>query len=314
MSCKCDNTLGNTGTPTCQPIMSVMKNIIVVPRFDSTGARNYIDLTATLNQAYFTGKVNESDPSKRWYPIRDIKNVTSEKGDSIIETFEDQSTVFIQEGVRSFAGLLAKQSPNYLKKIKDYRCTEIDIYVVDKEGNLIGMKTEEGKLFGIMVDNQSWNPTLAFGTDTTVQKILLAFNFEIDEKDENLEMITASDINPVNLLNLSGLLDVYSKVSGISTTGYTLTLTYSYGSVLNKGKVKGLVLADFISSVTATTAKVRNQTDSTDITISSVTETSDGVYVFVITPAQTSADVLIPFAKKNGFDFADLKLNTVVIP
>lgn len=313
MSCKCEASIGNTGLPNCQSLMSVARNFIVVPTFDSTGAKNFISTAATLNAAYFSDRINHADGSKRWYPIVDLKNVTAEKGDSIYESFDDQSKIFIQEGIRSVNALIAKQGPTYLKKIKDYRCTEVSLYVIDKAGNLIGSLDEAGKLYPIRIDNESWDPVLVWGSDTTVQKILLKFDFDIDAKDENLEMILASDIPTINLLNLKGLLDVYAVYSNITTTGFRAKLTYSFGSVITKNPVKGLVVTDFVSEITAATSKVRNTTTSADVALTSVTESADGQYDFVFA-AQTSANILHASAKKDGFDFSTLNDDPITIP
>ncbi len=62
--CSCSFGLANTGWD-CDPVIGVPQKFLFMPYFDSTGTQNYIDLSATLNQAYFTGKVNEADTSQR---------------------------------------------------------------------------------------------------------------------------------------------------------------------------------------------------------------------------------------------------------
>lgn len=299
-ACKCNVSLSNTGKASCEPIASVIKKLILVPLYDSTGVRNSITLTDTFNAAYFTAKVNHADATKRWYPTPEIKNVESAKADSVFETFNDQSKDFIQEGVRSFTGIMPSTSPAYLGKLKAARCTEVGVYAIDKDGSLIGSLTDAGLLYPIKVDAGSFNPTLVFGTDSTIQKINLTFDFDVNERDEDIAMIISDDmVAGVNLLTLNGLLDVYSLVSGVAATTFTAKLYTSFGSAVSPITVKGLLLADFA---------LYNVTDSAALAISAVVETS-GTYVFTHASA-VAGKVRRLTPTKNGYDFAPVVANT----
>lgn len=303
MACKCNVSLSNTGLPNCEPIASVTKKIILVPYYDNSGNVNSIDLTATLNQVYFTGKINAADASQRWYPLPEIKNVTEEKTDSIFESFDDGTQAFIREGNRSFSGIMPSKSPAFLEKIKEYRCATIGAYLIDKDGNLIGASIEAGYLYPIKIDQTSWDARLVKATDSTIQKIQLTFSFHVDERDEDLRMITADEVSPVRLLSLAGLLDVNAEYTNESTTGFDAKLYTDFGSVLNPITVKGLVLGDFA---------LYNETDAAAVTISSVTE-NNGTYSFTFA-AQTSGDVLTLTPTKNGYDFKNVVAATILIP
>lgn len=312
-SCKCENlTLSNSGTPDCQSLMSYAEMPILVPKYGSDGEINRIDLSDTLNQAYFTAKVNAADPRDRWYPFPRVKDAVSTKGESVFKTYTDNSKKKIRDGVRSWTMLFPEETPQLLKQMEAWGCNEFGLLIADKAKNLIGMENEAGFLDPILVDKDSWNPVLQFATGDDVQTIVLGFDIDLTQEDSNLNMILASEISPVNLLNLAGLLDVVSTVSAITTTGFTVKLSTLFGTALNKITVKGLVEVDFVSSVTAATAKVRNQTDSADVTITS-TENPDGTYAIAFT-AQTSGDVLILKPKFNGYDFAAVEAAVITIP
>lgn len=301
--CSCNVTLGNTGTPNCYPVMGVTKKAFIVPYYDDAGSVNRIDLsTLTFDQTYLDGKINATDDSQRWFPLPEFKNVEDVKGDSLTESFNDGSVVFIQEGARTFNAVMLKQSSVFLGKLKEARCTEIGVFFVDQNGNFIGSQIEEGFLYPIKIDENTWNPVLMKSTDTTIQKIMLSFEFDRNELDENLRMITANSIT-ADLLNSRGLLDVNAAYSAISTTGFTATMTLDYGNVLDPLKFKGAVLADFT---------LYNETTAASVVITSVTESSDGVYDFVI-PAQTSADVMTLTLSKNGYELYSSDV-TVTIP
>lgn len=304
MSCSCDVSLSNTGRPNCQPIQSVTKSIFVVQKYAADGSLNFIDTTDTFNAAYFTARINDADPTKRWYPITGIKNVAVTKADSIFENFDDASKIFIREGLKSFTGIIPSADPTFLGKIKGLRCAEFGVYVVDKDGNLIGSSTNTTELYPIMVDAASWNPVLVSATDTTIQKIALNYDYSIDELDENLQMILASDITGVNLLTIEGLLDVYSAYSVISTTSFKAKLTTSYGSIVNKQVVKGLVAADFA---------LYNVDDSASVTILTAVESPAGTYTFTFA-AQGSGEDLRLTPTKNGYDFSSVVASLISIP
>lgn len=108
-------------------------------------------------------------------------------------------------------------------------------------------------------------------------------SFEHDQlvKDSDLGYVSESAITG-DLLNLDGLIEAVSTVSGEATTGFVLTMTSLSGAFDSKTAIEGLVLADFA---------VYNVTDAASVTVTSVTESPAGTYTFVI-PVQTSADVL----------------------
>lgn len=299
VTCSCNDAFANTGKPTCDAVAAVAKKYIAVALVADDGTDNYINVAdghPAINQAYFDALINHSDPSKRWYPTPELKNITSDKADSLFQEFDDGAKVFIQEGPRSFTGLIVKASGVYLGKLKSLRCREFGLYEIDKNGNLIGSLDEAGKLYPIRVDNNSWDPKLVKATDKTLQNIMLGFNFHIDQADENLEMILAADISPVNLLRLEGLIDLNGEFADVTTTGFTVTIRTDFGSVVDKQLVTGLVAADMA---------LYNDTDSASVTIVSVTETSDGVYD-VTYAAQTAGDDLLLTITKDGYDGAAL--------
>jgi len=294
-ACDCEVVFGNTGTPDCVSIGSVTYRLVGVPTYDSTGTKNFIDTTDTLDSAYFTALINQADDSKRWYPLPPMLNVEDVRAEDITESFNDGSIAFIQEGSRTFKGITIKTpSPELLGKIKSWRCSKISVYVIDIDGNILGDGSEAGRLYPFKVDSETWSPKYMKTTDTTKAKIQIDYTYSKDEVDENIKMIGANETS-VDVKDLEGLQDVNGVVSNIIATGFTDTLTGCYGTAVNPNKIKGLVLADFT---------LYNETTTSAITITSVTETSDGVYVFVFA-AQTAADVMTLSLSKDGLDMAD---------
>ena len=237
--CNCNAGLGNTGRPGCVPIQSVTSKLIMVPLTANDGTLNGIDLSAPLPT--WNSLVNETDESKRWFPLPAFENVELPKAESQFEEANSGRLAFLREGKISFYGELwgEDSTPNLLGKMKAGRCVNFGVYVVDVTGNLIGSKVN-GYLYPIPVDNQSWNPTFMFATDSTVQKIMLTFDFDRLFDDSTMYMITATEAG-IDFNTLSGLIDVNLVVaSQVANTSVTLDATFDYGTALNPILLQGV--------------------------------------------------------------------------
>jgi hypothetical protein len=236
--CNCNAGLGNTGRPGCVPIQSVTSKLIMVPLNANDGTLNGIDLSAPLPT--WNSLVNEPDASKRWFPLPAFENVELPKAESQFEEANSGRMAFLREGKRSFTGELwgEDSTPTLLGKMKAGRCVNFGVYVVDVTGNLIGSKVG-GYLYPIPVDNQSWNPTFMFATDSTVQKIMLTFDFDRLFDDSTMYMITATEAN-LDFNTLTGLIDVNLVETSSSATQVVLEATFDYGTALNPILLQGV--------------------------------------------------------------------------
>ena len=237
--CNCNAGLGNTGRPGCVPIQSVTSKLIMVPLNANDGTLNGIDLSAPLPT--WNSLVNEPDASKRWFPLPAFENVELPKAESQFEEANSGRMAFLREGKRSFTGELwgEDSTPTLLGKMKAGRCVNFGVYVVDVTGNLIGSKVN-GYLYPIPVDNQSWNPTFMFATDSTVQKIMLTFDFDRLFDDSTMYMITATEAN-LDFNTLTGLIDVnLVEVLPAVAGQVVLNATFDYGTALNPILLQGV--------------------------------------------------------------------------
>jgi hypothetical protein len=283
--------------------MGVAANFILVPLIANDGTFNKIDPSATLNDAYFTALINEADDSKRWYPTGKLKNVTTDRADPILETFEDGSSVFIRDGIRNFTAMIIKGSFELAKQFNANRCSTFGIFIVDLDGNILGTtKTGSDYLYPIAVDAATFYAKPVFTTDTTIQKIMLQGQWDVLQKDDDLRMISASSITAANIVNLKGLMNVYATIVSTSTTTMVLDLYAKVGNIVTNYPIEGLVTADFVSSDTGSTSKMYNITDASDLTVAATESTTvDGRYTLTYTGAVAS-EVLQPLIKKNGLD------------
>lgn len=260
LGCKCESGLSNTGTPNCVTLQSVTSKLIMVPLEDSTGVKNFLDLTSAPTVASITALINQSDATKRWFPLPVFEKVELPKADSTFEEAPSGRKLFIKQGKRSFTGELWNGSTQLLGKIQDNRCVEFGVYIVDVNGNLVGSK-DGTKLYPIPVDNQSFDAKMMFATDTTVQKIMVSFDFYRLFDESTMWLITPTELGG-DFNAFEGLLDVdMTKVSS-TTTSLVVDAKLDYGTALNPIKAIGLVLADF---------SLKNATTGVTIVITNVT-------------------------------------------
>jgi hypothetical protein len=223
---------------------------------------NGIDLTAPV--PVWDDLVNELDASKRWFPLPAFENVELAKADSQFEEANSGRMAFLRQGKRSFAGELWAEdsSPTLLSKLQGNRCVDFGVYIVDVTGQLVGSKVGDF-LYPIPVDNPSFDPRFMFATDDTVQKIMVAFDFDRLFDEGTMYLITPAEAG-VNFNELSGLVDVnFLNIVENANTDLTFDLNLDYGTAYNPIKFKGGQLSDF---------QLYNNTTLTLETITSVTE------------------------------------------
>jgi len=300
--CLCGSiALGNSGTPGCQPIEGVASRIIGVPLQQEDGTLNRIELaTYTGSQAQWDGFLNAA-PDARFYLTPAMGNVTDVRADSVFQTNDSGKSIFLRKGIRTANFLWDKQGGVFLEKLKEWRCTEFGIYIIDNANNYIGNISDDGLyLDPIPVDNDTWDVNLIKAVDgTSVQAVSVQFEFDRFTDDSKLRMIEASQTE-INLLarTFRGLIDATQTVTNLTTAGYTVTVKMDYGAAGSQLPVKGLVVGDFSATeVTPTPGS---------IALNTATESADGVYDIDFSVAETGGDNIDFGISKNGYDIASV--------
>jgi hypothetical protein len=272
----------------------------MVPLTADDGTANVINISSyTGSQAEWDARTENLDRSKRYYPLPEFKNVEDVKGDTIFESFNDTSNLFVQEGTRTYTGILPNQAPTLLGNLKDAKCTKFGLFIIDDCGNLIGNISSDGlSLEPVPVDQNTWNPILIKSTDTTVQKIQLSFEFSRLTKDEDLRIIKSTD-SEIALLDLEGLVDLEAAFDTIIATGANAVVNYDRGEA---AKVA------FTGAETFYT--LYNATGLATVALTSDTETSPGTYALVF-GAQTAGDILQLSIIKDGFELYKAEFTAV---
>lgn len=291
IGCDCNAGLSNTGRPACVPIQSVTSALIVVPLTANDGTKNGIDLNAALPT--WSDLINEADASKRWFPLPAFENVELPKADSQFEEANSGRMAFLRQGKRSFSGELWSEdsTPTFLGKLTKSRCVDFGIYIVDVNGNLIGSEVD-GYLYPIPVDNPSWDPRFMFATDSTVQKIMLGFDFDRLFDESTMYMITPDEAGQ-NFNDLEGLIDVlFTNTSAAGTfDSVTFDAKLHYGTALNKILYTGATnVADWELYINGLLTPLSG----------SPVESPDGTYTLSFA-AQSSGDVALVKVARTGY-------------
>ena len=307
-ACKCGVSLYSTGYD-CTPAQEVAYKLIAVQTYDSTGTRNAIPFSATLNQAYFDALINQTDKSKRWYPLPSMKNISDVRGDNKTFEFDDQSMEFLAEGSRKFTGMIpgvsgaGANSPQMKQLIENVRCGDYSFYIVSVKNQLIGNLSADGlSLEPIEIDEQSIVAQFVKKTNDAPQHLLVSFNWSQISSDSALRMFDCDEVGGANLMGLRGLVGICYELVDSQTTSLTVKLKSSFGTPLSPILATGLVATDFVSYDDAATSKIWNETDQANVSITGVTESPAGTYELTFA-AQDVSDVLILDAIKSGFDF-----------
>lgn len=295
--CSCATNGANTGAPSGQKVISIGVKLILVNLIADDGTQNHIASSDTIDTAYVNGKLNETDKTKRWFPLGDFDNVAENREDPTFQEFDTGSRSITRLGRRTWSGILLQHSSRYLAKLEGWFCQSFGVYAVDNCGNLVGRISADGtKLFPVSVNESSWAAILQKATFTEAGGINLSFDVKKTMRDKDLRQIDASEMS-YDMLDAEGLRDVTSVISGESTTGFVAALTLNFDEFLSTAPVaNGWVGADF---------DLYNTTDAASVAITSANESPDGTYTFVI-PTQDSADVLRLRSAKNGFDMGDV--------
>jgi len=292
--CACDEGLNNTGISNCPTLMDVTKGLIAVSRVANDGTSNSIPSGTTLDAAFFESKLNEPDPSKRFFPVMNLDNVENLRADSNFQTTGSGRNIFLTEGVRAFQGDIIGADPKVKGFLDSWSCGKIMVYAVDKSRNMWGIQSADGlSLEGMPIDGNTNDPKFLFTTDTTKNAAQVKFEFDELMRDEDISYFASSDITGVDILTINGLLNVNVAVSLETSTTFTITMTQDYGPISLKNPIEGYLITDFTLVETSPTPGA--------IVITTVTESAPGVYDFVV-PINAGATNLLT-AAKNGFDF-----------
>lgn len=275
-ACLCGTGMNNTGLVTCIKGFKKTTGFLIVPILANDGTRNSIDLSTTIDM---TAKVQHIDPSKRFYPVNDLKDVELPTAESRFETAKDGSKFKLADGIKSFKATIYEAGSMFASKLQGVSCEKYGVYLYDIDGNLRGVK--DGNLL-YPVEIGGWDAIFMDATDDNVSKIQIQFDFDILLKISRYWILSSTDLG-VNPNDLLGLVDANLTEVSSGATSTVVTITSDYGSGLDALPIVGLVTADFSGY---------NDTDSASVSVTVAESTTiDGQYTITYT-SQTVADLV----------------------
>jgi hypothetical protein len=289
--------------------MGVTHTLIFVPYFTSAGVKNGINLeTANLDQTYFEALTANADRSLRWRPVntgKKLESVVINRAESKYKEYPSGESYFIQSGQKTFEAVLPKAGYGMIKFFDSARCEQMGVYIVDRDGNLVGNGKTANFLYPFRVADQSIDAYAKAAQDGEVPEVMLKFNFDSTEDDAHIQLIEASEMS-YDVRNLQGLYDAFGVFSSITATGFVVDVRTPYGTAKNPNRVTGLVIGDFV---------LTNRGTGATVTITTVTESTvtPGIYTFVI-PSQTSGHKLKLSFTETGYDSNELSKQVILIP
>lgn len=291
--CLCGTGLGNLGLSSCVVNRNVTNKLFFVPVYDSTGVKNKLDLTGTINEATIIALINQSDASKRWYLSPVFENVVKATADTTFEEAPSQRKKRIKAGKKSFSAEHWDVAPQLEGKYNEYLCGGWGVIELDIDGNIIGKKVGTD-LYPIPVDGDSFDVKYVDPTDAATSKLMVSFDYNRLMKSEELWLISADELG-ADLNDQDGLKDVELEFVSKTSTQVVVNATLSYGTAVQLLKVKGLLAADFA---------LYNNTLSASHTIATVTEgtgANEGKYTITYAAITGSVDNLTLSMAKDGY-------------
>ncbi len=291
--CLCGTGLGNLGLSSCVVNRNVTNKLFFVPVYDSTGVKNKLDLTGTINEATIIALINQSDASKRWYLSPVFENVVKATADTTFEEAPSQRKKRIKAGKKSFSAEHWDVAPQLEGKYNEYLCGGWGVIELDIDGNIIGKKVGTD-LYPIPVDGDSFDVKYVDPTDAATSKLMVSFDYNRLMKSEELWLISADELG-ADLNDQDGLKDVELEFVSKTSTQVVVNATLSYGTAVQLLKVKGLLAADFA---------LYNNTLSASHSIATVTEgtgANEGQYTITYAAITGSVDNLTLSMAKDGY-------------
>lgn len=282
MICQCNGQIANTGLPTGLAEFGVIYGLYMVPLIANDGTRNGLDIsTPTTLGTQLLAMVNNVDPSKRAYPLMGLNEVNPETATPEYQTFSNGTRKKLRDGIAKLSYQIVDVNEVYFGKIKD-NCTEFGLYLVDTCGNVKG-EVEGTKFYPRPVNAGSYSAMFMPRKDANVAYVQVEFDYDIISGDENQTLITYDEFGANVPSKLKGLIDVNFDVTVTDDTNLVVKAYSDFGTATQKLPVRGLLMANFT---------VRNTTGNTNVTLTSVTEstTTPGTYAVVLASAQTTAD------------------------
>jgi hypothetical protein len=302
--CSCGNpSMPNLGRPDCVIEMKALAFPIIVPRYKADGTtRNTLDLTSPTLGADIQALIQTSTALlSRIYPFPRCENITFERTDTIYETAPSTRKYKIQGvgGVRTFKfETWGKDAVHQiLRELKKIGCSDVDFFLADVGGALWGIKDNEldTVMRGYEMATETYDAFKEYATDTTTQKVMISWDLNNAECEENSYAITSEELG-YSATSLRGNISGMQIVTPLTNTTLTSEVVDGFGSASVRDHIVGLLQTNFTVENTDVPAG--------DI-VSGVIENPDGTYTISTSAQSVGENHKVTVINASGYDVAN---------
>jgi hypothetical protein len=161
---------GNTGYAECFLDPKFIVGLVLVPQGSQITEADAEDFGAFLQT-----KINDADPSERWYPVKDFVGITDNSEDVTLETYGYGGKNVTREGDYDWTLRYVDGGICLLKSLRKFNGVKKDVFFVDANGVLFGTNVS-GVMQSIpltLLHTMPWKAN--DGTATTNYGIRLSF-------------------------------------------------------------------------------------------------------------------------------------------
>jgi hypothetical protein len=327
ITCTCDDpSFGHVGRPNCVITQKALAFPMFSPRNRANGNRNFLPANAA-GIALFNAEYSQSFTTlaecvdyrlsaacpvlDALYPGLRVENATFERTDTAYETAASGRKIKLDGvgGIRTWSFELWGDDAAFgvARAYNVFGCSDLDVYYVDVTGNNWGIQDVEGdgKQRGYEMSTETFDQFMAYATDTTSQKIMMSFDLDAYECEEDAWAITSDEygkkfttIEPL-IQGISTLDEGASTLVAAAIITIVVELSTSFGTAGNKDEITGLLTGAF---------ELLDSTGATEVAAgawTSATENPDGTYTLV-SPAVVAADTYTLGTTASGYSVPDV--------
>lgn len=295
----------NTGKEGCPVEEAPIKALYMVKLVSDAGVRNGYPIATVLDQAELDSRINDSDPSERWYPLTSLDFLTPTVTDPASTTGQFGNLYY---GFKK-AGETMEATIPYASRMdanlwtSGFGCGQWGVFAVDMKKQVQGYISDDGDtLYPARIATGSFFAKYlqASLADNLPSRAVITYSIDISNDDAAARTMTGVTADILNAQGLQTLEFVYSSVTA---TGFVLTATQRSAKATAVPRT-GLVQADFVH---------KNKTTDATIAFTAFSETADGVYSFTHA-SQTTGVTRYTVFSRTTFDGGTLAEQTITTP
>jgi len=261
--CQCGENLNLGVKKTAN--FGVAKKIGFVETKNSTGATNFLDLTATWNTAFWNAELARADFAQRLLLTPEIEDYAPTISDPQTVTRSSGKVVKTQDGVTSYVFYIDGADGTQYESLKALECKDVSFYIIDDCGSVAGQECVNDELAPKRIGLGTMDVQLIPGLDTDIQRVKVSFSLALSQSPAWDIVETADQDN--TLLDLSSICDAgLVGTTSVNTQTQTVGNLAAFSSFAKKNiAAEGLDAVPFTNwTITDSAGGVSNPTTVTE--------------------------------------------------